>query len=72
MKLISFFSVTSLASVVAFAAGLTFNVAALPLFATTAAALILLTVAADYRTPRDYAAGTTIARQRSQALPLAA
>jgi hypothetical protein len=72
MKLISFLSIASLASVVAFAAGLAFNVAALPLFATTAATLVMLTAVADYRAPRDYAACTTIALRRCQVLPLAA
>jgi hypothetical protein len=72
MKLISLFAITSLTSVVAFAAGLASNVAALPLFAVAAAALVLLTVVSDYRARRDYAACTSIALRRCQALPLAA
>jgi hypothetical protein len=72
MKLVSIFSITSLASTLAFGVGLACNVAALPLFATAAAALLLLTWAGDYRTPRDYAACTAIARRSCHPLPLAA
>lgn len=72
MKLTSLFAVAGLASVVAFAAGLATNTAALPLFAVAAATWVLLTVVSDYRAPRDYGACTTIALRRCQALPLAA
>jgi len=72
MKLVSIFSIASLAGVLAFSAGLAFNVAALPLFAAAAAALVLLTLVSDYRTPRDYAACTTIALRPCHPLPLAA
>ena len=72
MNITFLFSFTSLAGVVAFAAGLAFNFAALPLFAAATAALVLLTWATDHQPPRDYAACTTIALRRGQALPLAA
>jgi hypothetical protein len=72
MKTISFLSLTSLAGLVAFAGGLTLNLGALPLFAVSAVTLLSLQWAGDYRARRDYAAGTTIALQRRQPLPLAA
>jgi hypothetical protein len=72
MKLVSIFSFLSLASTLAFSAGLAFNVAALPLFAMATAAFVLLTWVNDYRAPRDYAACTTIALRPCQPLPLAA
>jgi len=72
MKFVSIFSIASLASLLAFTAGLAFNTAAMPLFALAVAALVLLTWANDYRAPHDYAACTTIALRPCQALPLAA
>ncbi|MBI5691913.1 MAG: hypothetical protein HZC55_17670 [Verrucomicrobia bacterium] len=72
MKTITLCSLTSLAGLVAFAAGLAFNLGALPLFAAAVAALVLLTWVHDYQPRRDYAAGTTIALRPTQALPLAA
>jgi hypothetical protein len=72
MNLVTTLSSLSLASTVAFAAGLAFNVAALPLFGVAAAALTLLAWAGDYRTRPDYAGRTSVALRRNQALPLAA
>lgn len=72
MKLVSIFSISSLASMLAFIAGLASNTAALPLFAVATATLVLLVLAQDYRTRRDFASCTTIALRPCQALPLAA
>jgi len=72
MKLVSIFSLLSLASTIAFTAGLALGLAVLPLFATATASLVLLTAVNDYRAPRDYAARTAVARRACQPLPLAA
>ena len=75
MNFNSLLSRLALTGVLAFAAGLVLNVAALAFFAFAASVLVLLIGAADYGSRRNYgAARVTLAPavRRSERIPLAA
>ena len=76
MKLTAFFAHVALAAVLTFLAGLAFNIAALPLFAIAACALVVAIGATDYsRRPnydRSSASQVGALARRSEMIPLAA
>lgn len=71
MKLIALLSASALLGVPVFALAAFFDIAALPIFAAVASALIVLISVADYSRQQPRLAAYAL-RRRSEAIPLAA
>ena len=71
MKLIALLSAAALLGVPVFALATFFDIAALPIFATVASALVMLIGIADYGRQRPQLAAYAL-RRRSESIPLAA